>query len=262
MEARSAGVGIHFEVHGQGPPVLLVHGYPLSGRLWDEVVPPLSRDFRLIVPDLRGHGRSDATEAATMDDYAEDLRAVLAAADESRPVVLVGMSMGGYVSLAFCRRYREQVRGLALVDSRASADSVEAAEARHVTAERVLREGSAFVADEMVGKLFASGAPVDLRERWRARMAATPPRGVAAALRAMAGRPDSEPLLRELDIPLLVVVGAEDAITPVEGARAMAQTAAGALEVVPGAGHMTPAEKPEIVAGALRRFLQEVESGR
>lgn len=262
METRSSGIAIHFEVHGQGPPVLLVHGYPLSGRLWDGIIPTLAKDFRLIVPDLRGHGRSDASDAATMDDYAEDLRAVLTAADESRPVVLVGMSMGGYVSLAFCRRYRERVRGLALVDSRASADSVEAAEARHRTAERVLREGSAFVADEMVGKLFAPGAPLDLRERWRTRMAGTSPRGVAAALRAMAGRPDSEPLLRELGVPLLVVVGAEDAITPVEGAREMAQMATGTLEIIPGAGHMTPAEKPEIVAAALRRFLEEIPAGR
>lgn len=261
METRSGGVRIHFEVHGDGPPVVLVHGYPLSGRLWDGVIPLLSPNYRVIVPDLRGMGRSEASDVATMDDYADDLRAVLAAADESRPVVLVGMSMGGYVSLAFCRRHRDRVRGLAMVDSRAGADSVEAAEGRHRTAERVLREGSVFVADEMVGKLFASGAPADLRERWRARMASTSPRGVAAALRAMAGRPDSEPLLRELNLPLLVVVGAEDAITPVEGARAMAQLGAGTLEIIPGAGHMAPAEKPEIVAGALRRFLEEIGPG-
>ena len=259
METRSEGPRIHFEVHGNGTPVLLVHGYPLSGRLWDGVVDQLSASYRLIVPDLRGLGRSEATDTASMDDYAEDLRAVLAAADEARPVVLVGMSMGGYVALAFCRRYPDRVRGLALVDSRAGADSVEAAEARQRTAERVLREGSAVVADEMVAKLFASGAPADLRERWRGRMAATSPIGVAAALRAMASRPDSEPLLRELGVPLLVVVGAEDELTPAEGARAMAQAGAGTLEIIPGAGHMAAAEKPEIVAGALRRFLDEVE---
>ena len=150
METRSGGVRIHFEVHGQGPPVLLVHGFPLSGRLWDRVCELLATDHRVIVPDLRGHGRSDATDSASMDDYAQDLVAVLDAADESRPVVLVGMSMGGYVCFAFCRRHGKRVRGLALVDSRAGADSVEAAEGRHRTAERVLREGSAVVADDMV----------------------------------------------------------------------------------------------------------------
>ena len=258
METRSGGSRIYFEVHGDGPPVLLVHGYPLSGRLWDGVVEPLASDHRLIIPDLRGHGRSDATDSVSMDDLAQDLLAVLEAADESRPVVLVGMSMGGYVCFAFCRHHPLRVRGLVLVDSRAGADSVEAAEGRQRTAERVLREGSGVVADDMLGKLFASGASSDLRERWRSRMAATSPRGIAAALRAMASRPDSEPLLGELNVPVLVIVGAEDEITPVEGARGMAQTAGGTLEIIPGAGHMAAAEKPESVAAALRRYLEEI----
>lgn len=259
METRSGEARIHFEVHGQGPPVVLVHGYPLSGRLWDGVVRELEAEYRLIVPDLRGMGRSEATAAASMDDYAADLVAVLAAADEERPVVLVGMSMGGYVALAFCRRYPERVRGLVLVDSRAGADSVEAAEGRNRTAEKVLREGSAAVAEEMVGKLFAPGAPADLTARWQSWMAETPPEGIAAALRAMASRPDSEPLLRALGRPVAVIVGAEDQITPVEGARAMAQAAGGSLEIIPGAGHMAAAEKPVIVAGALRRFLHDLD---
>lgn len=89
-------------------------------------------------------------------------------------------------------------------------------------------------------------------------MAATSPRGIAAALRAMASRPDSEPLLGELNVPVLVIVGAEDEITPVEGARGMAQTAGGTLEIIPGAGHMAAAEKPESVAAALRRYLEEI----
>lgn len=259
METRSDGIRIHFEVHGEGPPVLLVHGYPLSGRMWDGVVERLSAHYRLIVPDLRGHGRSESGDPASMEDQAEDLRAVLEAADESRPVVLVGMSMGGYVSLAFCRRYRDRVRGLALVDSRAGADTSEAAEKRRRTAEQVLQAGSASVAEEMAEKLFAPGAPAHLREQWRSRMAATSPQGIAAALRGMAARPDSEPLLRELGLPVLVVVGAEDQITPVEGAREMAQAAGGALEIVPGAGHITPVENPDAVAGALQRFLDQID---
>src|SRR5690606_1304404 len=114
METRSGGVRIHFSVHGTGAPVLLVHGYPLSGELWDGVLPYFQTDHRLIVPDLRGHGRSEVADRAEMDDLADDLLAVLEAADEHRPVVLVGMSMGGYAALAFCRRHRERVRALAL----------------------------------------------------------------------------------------------------------------------------------------------------
>lgn len=259
METLSDSTRIHFEVRGDGPPVLLVHGFPLSGRLWDDVVEELASDYRLIVPDLRGHGRSEPSDVAGMEDHAADLLGVLEAAGETRPVVLVGMSMGGYVSLAFCRLYPERVRGLVLVDSRTSADTEEGAAGRLQTAERVLREGSEVVADDMVGKLFASGVPADLREGWRSRMAATSPRGIAAALRGMAARPDSEALLREFGRPVLVVVGAEDEITPVEGARAMAQAAGGTLEIVPGAGHMAAAEKPQSVAAALRRFLEEID---
>jgi 3-oxoadipate enol-lactonase len=258
MQTHSDGTKLHFEVHGQGEPVLLVHGYPLSGRLWDEVVEQLADEYRLIVPDLRGHGASEASPKADMGVYADDLIAVLDAADEGRPVVLVGMSMGGYVCFEVCRRHRARVRALALVDSRADPDTPEAAEARRRTAERVLSEGSAVVAEEMAGKLFAPGAPADLRARWRGLMAATAPEGIAAALRAMADRPDSRSLLTELDLPVLVVVGAEDSITPPDGARKMAQSVGAPLELVPGAGHMTPVEKPVEVAQALRRFLESL----
>jgi pimeloyl-ACP methyl ester carboxylesterase len=258
MQTHSDGIRLHFEVHGQGEPVLLVHGYPLSGRLWDAVVEQLAEDYRLIVPDLRGHGASEASPKADMGTYAEDLMAVLEAADEGRPVVLVGMSMGGYVCLELCRRHRERVRALALVDSRAEPDTPDAAEGRRRTAERVLREGSGVVAEEMAGKLFAPGAPDDLRAAWRGIMAATAPDGIAAALRAMADRPDSRPLLAELDLPVLVVVGAEDAITPPDGARKMAQSIGAPLELVAGAGHMTPVERPVEVAQALRRFLESL----
>ena len=257
MHTRSGGADLYFEVDGAGPPVLLVHGYPLSGALWSDVVPHLARDHRVIVPDLRGHGRSEAVGRVTMDDMADDLLAVLEAADESRPVVLVGMSMGGYVSLAFCRLHRDRVRALALVDSRAAADSAEAAENRRRTAEQVMREGSAAaIAEEMAGKLFTNDVDRDLRELWRQRMADTPPAGVAAALRAMADRPDSTAFLRETDLPLLIVVGSEDRITPPEEARALAEAAGATLEVIEGAGHAAPAERPQEVAAALRRFLE------
>jgi pimeloyl-ACP methyl ester carboxylesterase len=215
----------------------------------------LGEGWRLIVPDLRGLGRSEASTEADMGTYADDLLAVLRAADEDRPVVLVGMSMGGYVCMEFCRRYPQRVRALALVDTRVEPDSPEGAEGRLRTAERVVEEGSVLVADDMVQKLFATGAPAELREQWHAAMAASSPRGIATALRAMAGREDSRPLMSELRVPALVLVGTDDEITPPDGARRMAQLAGAPLELVPGAGHMAAAEKPAAVAQALRRFL-------
>lgn len=259
MRATDGGVALHHEAMGEGEPVLLLHGFPFTGALWRPVAERLGDGWRCILPDLRGMGRSPAADAAGMDDHADDLARLLDALGETRPAAVAGMSMGGYVAFAFARRHPERVRALALVDTRAEPDTEEAARARLATAERVLREGSRVVADDMVGKLFAARAGEELRDRWHAVMAATPPRGVAAALRGMAARPDSLGTLRSLGRPVLVVVGAEDAVTPVESARRMAEAAPGArLETVAGAGHMAVVEQPDAVADALRGFLDSL----
>ncbi|HEX2092218.1 MAG TPA: alpha/beta fold hydrolase [Longimicrobiaceae bacterium] len=259
MEAVVGGVTLYYRLHGEGEPVLFVHGFPLSGEMWMPAVERLGGGFRCIVPDLRGHGASGVTAEASMEQYAEDLAGVLDAAGERRPVVLVGMSMGGYIAFEFLRRFPERARALALVDTRAQPDTEEGARVRYETAGRALREGSRVVAEGMVGKLFAPGAPEELRARWLGIMSATPPEGAAAALRAMARRPDSRDTLRGFVGPVLVVVGEEDAITPVEEARGMAEVAPGGrVEVVPGAGHMAPVEQPDTVAAVLCRFLREI----
>ena len=167
--------------------------------------------------------------------------------------------MGGYVALAFCRLFPERVRALALVNSRAEADSADAAANRRSTADRVLEGGAsevAAVAEAMVEKLFADSTSSVPREEWRVRMAATDPVGMAAALRGMADRPDSTALLREMKQPILVVGGEEDVITPAAGAREMAEAAGATLEIIAGAGHITPVERPDEVADALRRFME------
>lgn len=247
---------LHFEVHGDGEPILLVHGFPLSGRLWDAVARGLGEGYRIIVPDLRGHGRSRATPAATMRDYAEDLAAILDRIGEARPVVLAGMSMGGYVAFEFCRLHPDRVRALVLTNTRAQADGAEAAQGRRDTAARVLREGSAVVAESMTAKLFAPSAPEALRAEWQAAMAATPPEGIVAALLAMAERPDSFATLAALRCPVLVVAGAEDAITPPADSERMRDAARQAvLAVIPGAGHMTAVEQPARFVAVLRSFL-------
>lgn len=258
MRIRVDGVELAVEVRGEGEPVLLVHGFPLSGRLWDATVDALCDRFRCIVPDLRGHGASQASEFASMARYADDLVELLDALGESRPAVVVGLSMGGYVTMELLRRHPDRVRALVLVDTRAAADAPEVAAGRRETAARVLREGTLVVADAMVDRLFASGSPETLRRQWRDIMAATPPTGAAAALRAMAERPDSTVTLAEHALPALVVVGEEDAITPPEEAHRMCRIMPDAqLRVVHGAGHMTPVESPDRFAALMREFLEE-----
>jgi 3-oxoadipate enol-lactonase len=259
MRARVNGVELRYDEHGEGDPVLLVHGFFLSRRMWDGVVAGLPRRWRLIVPDLRGHGESEASDQASMRQYADDLAALLDVLGETRPVVIVGLSMGGYIAFEFYRRHRERVRAFVLADTRATRDTPEGARVREETAVEVLREGSGVAAQGMVERLFAPSAPPELRERWKEIMAATPPAGVAAAARAMAVRTDSRRLLRRITVPILAVVGAEDVVTPASDARAIAEAAPDArLRVIPGAGHMSPVEKPEEFVAALREFLDSL----
>jgi 3-oxoadipate enol-lactonase len=149
------GISLHFEVHGKGEPVLFVHGFPLSGRLWDPAVALLQDRFELIVPDLRGHGRSGISEDVTMARYADDLAALLDVAGAKERVTVVGHSMGGYIAFELYRRHPERVRALVLVDTRADTDMEEAAEGRREMARRVLREDSRVIADALVDRLFA-----------------------------------------------------------------------------------------------------------
>jgi pimeloyl-ACP methyl ester carboxylesterase len=257
MLVNHDGASLFYEVFGSGDPILLVHGFPLSSQLWTETAEALSATHRVIVTDLRGHGRSDASPETSMTQYAGDLAAVLDAADEQRPVVLAGLSMGGYIAMEFVRHDPLRVRALVLADTRHDADSPAKVQEREALAQRVLKEGPKVVADGMVGKLFGPEASENLKSEWRSIMAATSPQGVAAALRAMGARPDSTDTLRNWKRPCLIIVGDTDAITPPDVARQMHDLVPGSqLAVIPGAGHMTPVEQPEAFAGFVEKFLK------
>lgn len=258
MKIKVAGVELHCDVAGSGPAVLFVHGFPLSGRLWEPAVRRLSSAYRCIVPDLRGMGRSRGTATATMQDYAEDLAVVLDAVGETGPVVAVGLSMGGYVLFEFFRRHRGRVRALVLADTQAVDDKPETRAKRQEMIAAVRQRGSSVAAEAMIEKLFGPDASAGLRREWLEIMSASPSVGVTAALQAMADRPDSRPTLAEIDVPTLIAVGEHDAITPPGVHREMHEAIRGAsLEIVPGAGHMLPVEKPEAFGEILERFLAE-----
>jgi 3-oxoadipate enol-lactonase len=253
------GLEIHLDERGDGEPLLLIHGFPLSGEMWDGTLERLEGRWRAIVPDLRGHGRSEVGDDASMERLAADLLALLDGLEERRPCVVVGLSMGGYVALELARRAPERVRALVLVDTRAEADEPDAAATRRETAERVEREGSATVAETMAEKLFGPSAPDSLRQTWRRRIEATPPAGIAAALRGMARRSARFDVLEGWRRPALLVVGEEDTVTPPAAARRMREAAPHArLEVVPEAGHLVPVEKPAEFARILNDFLDSL----
>ncbi|MCG8405300.1 MAG: alpha/beta hydrolase [Phycisphaerales bacterium] len=250
------GVRLAYQLFGEGEPILFVHGFPITWKLWEHAVEPMRDAYRLIMPDLRGMGQSEATNGVTMATYADDLNALLDAVEVREPVVLVGLSMGGYVLFEFCRRYPDRVRALVLADTRAEADTPESAQNRRVTAERVLTEGTHVVVEQMIDKIMGPQASSELRETWQSIMNATDPKGVAAALHAMSERPDSTPTLAEIKVPTLVVVGEDDAITPPSSARKIHEGIAGAqLKLIRDAGHMPPVEQPDGFVRVLRQFV-------
>jgi pimeloyl-ACP methyl ester carboxylesterase len=257
------GIEIGFDDEGSGSPVVLLHGYPFNRTMWRDQVEELKRHHRVIVPDLRGHGETTVTPGvATMEDMAEDVAALLESLEVSR-FLLGGLSMGGYVALAFYSLFPSKVRSLVLTDSRAQDDTQEARRNREVQAEKALSEGMEAIADGLLPKLLAretiSQGP-DIVKRVRDMIVATNPEGAAAALRGMAQRPNRIPLLSNINAPTLILVGSEDALTPVTDAELMHREIGGSLlRIIEGAGHVCNLEKPEEFNRALVEFLNDIE---
>lgn len=253
------------EQHGSGSPLLLVHGFPLHHAMWEGQWAGLADACRLIVPDLRGFGRSSVTPGTvTMQRMADDLAALLDVMQIPQPVTLCGLSMGGYVAMEFQRRHSQRMRAMVLCDTRAAADAPEAAANRIALADRVEREGTQGVVQSMRPKLLAASTLekkpglVAMLERM---MAENPPQGIAAASRGMAQRADMRSGLTEIRQPTLVVVGAQDAISPPAEMRGIAEAIPQASVVeIPEAGHLSPMEQPEAVNAAIRKFLHELPS--
>jgi len=259
MIAHVNGHDLYYVTRGRGEPLLFAHGFPLTGEMWNPIVERLSNGWTCIVPDLRGHGRSAISDDVSMADFADDLAGLLDAIGERRAVAFVGLSMGGYIAFEFFRRHRRRLRALVLADTRSSADTPEARAKREVLAAAVLKDGSKSAADGMIGTLFGPAASPELKAHWRAIMSLNPPRGVAAALRAMATRSNSTDLLARIDCPTLAIVGAHDAITTPDVMKDMhARIPGAALRVIAGAGHMAPVEQPDSFTDALRQFFEKL----
>ena len=246
---------------GTGPPILFVHGFPLDRTIWAHQLDNLT-GFHRIAPDLRGTGNSEAPDLGySMSTYAEDLVGILDSLGLSR-VVLCGLSMGGYIAFEFLRRWRERVLGLILMDTRAEADSVEGRKAREGLIARVREQGPIAAAEAMLPRFFTAQVSPEIIERVRTSIMRAPVAGLVGALTAMRERPDSSGLLPTLaGIPTLVMVGAEDMITPPSLAQSMATSIPGAkLMEIPGAGHLPCVEQPVSTTRAMLKFLQGVRS--
>jgi pimeloyl-ACP methyl ester carboxylesterase len=247
-------VELYYEEAGQGTPVILLHGFPLSHTIWAPVVELLKDHARVITPDLRGHGQSPVTDGEyTMRLMAEDVHALVSRLGIQKAII-AGHSMGGYVSLAFARAYPGHLAGLALVASQAEADSPEKRQSRYITAEEVGRKGVKVVAKNMLPKLTARK---DLAPGLLEIMLKMPKKGVVGALKGMAERPDALEWLPEVSVPAVVIAGEQDGIVPMERARTMTQMLTrGWLVEIPEAGHMPMMETPQVVADTLLQLIE------
>ena len=246
------GIELAYVRQGKGMPLVLLHGYPLDHRIWDDVAPLLKDTFDVIVPDLRGFGQSTTVETPyTMDDFASDIAGLLDHLGIEKAAI-AGHSMGGYVTLAFARLYPERVRGLALVGSQVLADPPDRKEGRYKSVEDVAQNGIGSVVEAMTTK-FTSDAR--LQEFARKCMEAQQPAAYIGALKAMAERQDSTPLLASMKYPVVLIHGDADVLISSERAREVKAVLPHAhLVEVPGAGHMPMMENKEMTADALKHL--------
>jgi pimeloyl-ACP methyl ester carboxylesterase len=257
--ARVNGASIHYSETGHGVPLVLLHGYPLDNRVWQYQCRELQNICRVIAPDLPGFGRSTAHGPFTIESLADDVFALLTSI-KALPCVLGGLSMGGYVALAYQAKYANTLRGLILADTRAEADTPEGKLGRDKQIDLVQKEGSGAVADVMLPRMLADGnahVRPEVGKELREIMAHCPPKTIECALAAMRDRPDYRGTLASIVAPTLIIVGQGDLVTPVAEAQAMQTVIRGShLSIIPGAGHMSPMERPRDVGLAIEHFLK------
>ncbi|GGU80002.1 alpha/beta hydrolase [Streptomyces albospinus] len=260
---HSGEITVAYEDEGSGEPLVLIHGHPFNRSMWRPQIDHFSRaGWRVITPDLRGYGDSTVVPGKTpLETYVRDIAGLLDHLGIER-FVLGGLSMGGQIVMEFHRLLPDRIRAVVLADTFAPADTDEGRAVRHRTAARLLRDGMDGYAREVLPKMISPGTIARqpaVAEHVLGMMRSTSPEGAAAALYGRAERPDYTGLLPRIAVPAWVVVGAEDAFTPVADARLIQESIPGAsLTVVQDAGHMPNLEHPDVFNAGLARFLESL----
>ena len=262
MADHRTSVGmISYRELGEGPgdPLVLLHAFPLNGRMFEPQMEAFSEGRRVVAPDYPGFGRSPRSPAQPdVRYYAEGVGRLLDRLGLER-VVLGGVSMGGYVAFGCMGLFPERICGLVLANTRPDPDTEEMRENRKKMARRVADEGVEVLVELQMERLLAPQTLENNKkvvEKVRAMILESSPTGVVAALGAMRERPDSTPLLAEIAVPTLVIGGEEDAISSPGVMAAMAEKIPDSRHVaLPGAGHLSNLEAPQGFNAALKEFL-------
>jgi 3-oxoadipate enol-lactonase len=258
------GNRIEYREEGQGIPLILIHGFPLNQKMWDDQVAALHDHCRVITLDLPGFGLSDPSPGSySMAQMAADVRGLMATLAIDRAVI-VGLSMGGYIALAFYRLYSEAVLAMVLADTRASEDTAEARLRRLETASQIELEGVHAIAEYMISVGLSAttvSTRPDVVAKVRAMIEGNSPRVLAAVQRAMADRADSNDLLSSIEGPVLLIAGEEDVLTPSTVAEEMhSRIPHSTLRVIAGAGHFSNLDRREQFNRALIEFVELLQA--
>ena len=256
---RSGDANIAYEVLGDGPPLVLLHPFPAHHALWLPAAQSLTSRYRIILPDLRGHGESEIGDGpATMEKHATDLARLLDEAGVGR-AIFFGVSIGGYILFEFWRRYRGRVAALGLCCTRPQADADDARNTRLKNAELVLERGTEWFVDLMIPKLLGKSTQEvrpDLVAEARRMLLKMSPQDIAQVQQGMAARPDSIATLKTIHVPTLVMIGEEDTLVPRSDGELMRQHIANSrLAVIPKAGHFAVWEQAEAAGTLIRQFV-------
>ncbi|GJL52904.1 MAG: alpha/beta hydrolase [Nitrospirales bacterium] len=259
MKAHVNRIHLAYTDSGKGQPLVFLHAFPLSQLMWEPQVETLSKQYRVITIDLRGHGESDTfLWNFTLEDYAKDVYELLRHLNVQQ-ATFIGLSMGGYVLFAYYRLFPNMVKTLVLADTRAQADNEEGKAGRLAMAQTAYKEGSATIADMMIPKLLSAKTVEhreDLVKQVRSMILNNHSPGIVVDLMAMAARPDSTSLLSKITCPTLIIVGENDVATPPSESHYMAERISQAtLVAIPDAGHLSNLEQPDAFNQALESFL-------
>lgn len=254
------GFNMQYLDQGTDIPLLLIHGYPLSRQIWLRQADGLAGVARVIAPDLRGFGESDPLQGdSTMDMLAGDCKELLDHLGLKGRAFVGGLSMGGYVALAFARLFPERVAGLILAATKATPDTVEAKAGRDAAIQKAMLEGAPGIAENMLPKMLAPASyekKPELVEEVRQIMNSASVEGITGALVGMRDRTDSTPVLQQIQTPVLILHGQEDQLMPPSTAEEThRQCPTSELQIIPGAGHLLNMEQPERFNEALREWL-------
>jgi 3-oxoadipate enol-lactonase len=248
---------------GSGPVLMLLHGFPLDHRMWDEQLAQLSDRFRVICPEFRGFGGSTLAEGESyrIADLADDVEFIRQSLSHDEPIALCGLSMGGYVAFEYWSRYAERLSQMVLVSTKPGVDSEAAKLGRRQMSGKALASGTQVAVEGMDQKLLAVECPDDVRQKTLQMMRAVAPEAIVAAQSAMVQRTGFEERLSEIQVPTLVLTGEQDQLAPPKATQEWAsKISRAAFAALPGCGHLAPIEQPERFNAALVEFLRRQSS--